>query len=233
MIMYGVNRAPDVGQNSSDECCMCGEIWHEGQEGWILCDTDGCENTVCVQCTNKLSLIVSELFYCPLCAGSCNSAAASAGAAVASAVVAATELEKLPLSFKALQKVLSNLVKSPENQKYRKLRLENKKVKELFDFESVLNVLTSVGFVRKQCPREQQHNDNGTTTTSQTEEVLILEGEVHVSQIKDLLDVFEGLSTQEHADEKEVAENKQCDDDGKRKTADDTDTVDDAKKQRT
>ena len=233
--MYGVNRAPDVGQNSNDECCMCGEVWHEGQEGWILCDTEDCENTVCVKCTSKLSLIVSELFYCPLCAGAGNSAAASAGAAVASAVVAATELEKLPLSFKALQKVLSNLAKSPDNQKYRKLRLENKKVKELFDFESVLNVLTSVGFVRKQCPREQQHNDNGTTTASQTEEVLILEGEVHVSQIKDLLDVFEGLSTQQHEDEKEVAENEneQCDVDGKRKAADDTDTVDDAKKQRT
>ncbi len=152
-------------------------------------------------------------------------------AAVSSVVIAATELEKLPLSFKALQKVLSNLVKSPENPKYRKLRLENKKVKELFDFESVLNVLTSVGFVRKQYPREQQHNDNETTTTSQTEEVLILEGEVHVSQIKDLLDVFEGLSPQQHADENEVAENKQ--DDGKRIAVDDTDTVDDAKKQRT
>jgi len=52
LIMYGVNRAPDVGQNSSDECCMCGEVWHEGHEGWILCDTDGCENTVCVKCVN-------------------------------------------------------------------------------------------------------------------------------------------------------------------------------------
>lgn len=231
--MYGVNRAPDVGQNSNDECCMCGEVWHEGQEGWILCDTEDCENTVCVKCTSKLSLIVSELFYCPLCAGAGNSAAASAGAAVASVVVAATELEKLPLSFEALQKVLSNLVKSPANPKYRKLRLENKKVKELFDFESVLNVLTSVGFVRKQYPREQQHNDNETTTTSQTEEVLILEGEVHVSQIKDLLDVFEGLSSQQAADKKEVAENKQDDDDCKRKSADDSATVDDAKKQRT
>lgn len=76
---YRATDDDDVGGNSSDECCVCGKVWQEGQQGWVLCDTDGCDSTVCVQCTTTLSLIVSELFYSPLCAGTGISAAASAG----------------------------------------------------------------------------------------------------------------------------------------------------------
>ena len=161
-------------------------------------------------------------------------------AAVTSAVAACTELEKLPLSFKATQKILSNLVKAPEEPKYRKLRLENKRVKELLDFDPVLNILSAVGFARKQCPREQK-NDTETKTTTQTEEVLVLEGEVPISQIKDLLNIFEGLSPQQqHSNnEQEAGENK-CDssspssreENKRRKVDDDTETIDDTKKQR-
>jgi hypothetical protein len=218
--MFGLGRSNgtnDVGENSNDECCMCGEDWHEGETGWVLCDTEDCENTVCQQCTNLLSLSVSELFYCPLCAGKGNSAAATAGAAVVSAVAACSELlEKLPLSFKATHKILSNLLKSPEEARYRKLRItENKKVKELIDYEPVLNILTTVGFVRKQCAREQKNVDE---TTTPTEEVLILEGEVPILQIQDLLNIFEGLTPQPQnnqlseskrkADDEKLDENK-------------------------
>jgi len=200
---------------------MCGEAWHEGKKGWVLCDTSECENTVCQNCTSLLSLSVSELFFCPLCAGSGNSAAATAGATVVSAVAACSELEKLPLSFKATQKILSNLLKSPDEAKYRKLRIgENKKVKELLDYEPVLNILTSVGFARKNCPRESKSESK--TTTPPTEEVLILEGEVPTSQIRELLNVLEGL-TPTPTPNNQVSESK-------RKANDET--ANDAKKQR-
>jgi hypothetical protein len=218
--MFGSNRTNDVGENSNDECCICGEEWQEGEKGWVLCDAEECENTVCQKCTSLLSLSVSELFYCPPCAGSGNSAAATAGAAIVSAVAACSELEKLPLSFKATQKILTNLLKSPEEAKYRKLRItENKKVKELLDYEPVLNILTSVGFVRKHCPREQEIEDE---TITPTEEVLILEGEVPISQIRDLLNILEGLTPQPQNDQKS---------DSKRK-ADDEIVHDENKKQR-
>ncbi len=200
---------------------MCGEAWHEGKKGWVLCDTTECENTVCQNCTSLLSLSVSELFFCPLCAGSGNSAAATAGATVVSAVAACSELEKLPLSFKATQKILSNLLKSPDEAKYRKLRIgENKKVKELLDYEPVLNILTSVGFARKNCPRESKSESK--TTTPPTEEVLILEGEVPTLQIRELLNVLEGL-TPTQTPNNQVSESK-------RKVNDET--ANDAKKQR-
>jgi hypothetical protein len=217
--MFGSNRTSDVGENSNDECCMCGEVWHEGGKGWVLCDTADCENTVCQSCTTLLSLSVSELFYCPLCAGSGNSAAAAAGATVVSAVAACSELEKLPLSFIATQQILSNLLKAPEEPKYRKLRIaENKKVKELLDYEPVLNILTSVGFTRKHCPREQQIEDE---TITPTEELLILEGEVPISQVRDLLNILEGLTPKQQQND-QVSESK-------RKAEDEA--VDDAKKQ--
>ena len=220
-MMFGSNRNNDFGENSNDECCMCGEAWHEGKKGWVLCDTSECENTVCQNCTSLLSLSVSELFFCPLCAGSGNSAAATAGATVVSAVAACSELEKLPLSFKATQKILSNLLKSPDEAKYRKLRIgENKKVKELLDYEPVLNILTSVGFARKNCPRESKSESK--TTTPPTEEVLILEGEVPTSQIRELLNVLEGL-TPTPTPNNQVSESK-------RKANDET--ANDAKKQR-
>ena len=220
--MFGNDRRCDVGENSNDECYMCGEEWIEGKNGWVLCDT--CENTVCPKCVSSLSLSVSELFYCPLCAGSGNSAAATAGATVVSAVAACSELEKLPLSFKATQKILSNLLKSPDDPKYRKLRIgENKKVRELLDYEPVLNILTSVGFARKQCPRESKSSENDTKTTLPTEEVLILEGEVPILQIRDLLNILEGLTPQKPTND-EASESK-------RKAEDEI--AADSKKQRT
>ena len=221
MMMIGNDRRGDVGENSNDECYMCGEEWIEGKNGWVLCDT--CENTVCPQCVSSLSLSVSELFFCPVCAGSGNSAAATAGATVVSAVAACSELEKLPLSFKATQKILSNLLKSPDDPKYRKLRIgENKKVRELLDYEPVLNILTSVGFARKQCPRESKSSENDTKTTLPTEEVLILEGDVPFSQIRDLLNILDGLTPQTPTND-QVSE-------GKRKA--DDETTADSKKQR-
>ena len=220
--MIDNDRRNDNGEHSNDECYMCGEEWYEGKKGWVLCDT--CENTVCPKCTSILSLSVSELFYCPLCAGSGNSAAATAGATVVSAVAACSELEKLPLSFKATQTILSNLLKCPDDEsKYRKLRIaENKKVKELLDYEPVLNILKSVGFARKHCPRESK-SETETGTTLPTEEVLILEGEVPTSQIRDLLDVLEGLTPQTPKND-QVCESK--------RKAVDNETADDAKKQR-
>lgn len=76
---------------------------------------------------------------------------------MATAVAACAELEKLPLLFKATRKILSNLVSKPDEMKYRRLRLENKAVKELIDLEPVLNILSSVGFTRKQCKRFKIH----------------------------------------------------------------------------
>lgn len=214
------NNNYDTGGNSNDECCMCGEEWNECKKGWVLCDTSHCENTVCDRCTTLLSLSVSELFYCPLCAGSGNSAAATAGATVVSAVTACSELAKLPLSFKATRKILTNLARSPEEPKYRKLRIgENKKVKELLDFEPVLNILSSVGFVRKSCPREKTNN---TETNLCTEEVLVLEGEVPTSQIGELLSILESLAPE--------TQNSQETSKGKRKANDAADK--DPKRQR-
>lgn len=149
-------------------------------------------------------------------------------AAVTSAVASCTELEKLPLSFKATQKILSNLITFPEELKYRKLRLSNKRVKELVDFEPVLNILTSVGFVRRQCPRDQKTQHDAETITP-TEEVLILDGDVPMSQIRDLLDILESL-TKQHEVTEQFGKNTR--DGGKRKADDDTEPVDDAKKHR-
>ena len=59
-------------------------------------------------------------------------------------------------------------------------------MKELLDFAPVLNILASIGFARKHCPRESK-SENETGSTMPTEEVLILEGEVPTSQIRDLL----------------------------------------------
>lgn len=182
----------NVGEESNDECYICGIEWTEGTQGWVLCDTDQCPNTVCITCTSALSLSVSELFYCPSCAGSGDSAAAVVGAAVASAVAACVELEKLPLSFKATRRILENLVAKPDEPKYRRLRLENKAVKELIDLEPVLNILTSIGFTKKLCDRSIPHDSD--TTTTPKEELLILEGLVPVDRIHDLLEIFDGMS---------------------------------------
>lgn len=197
--------AAGIGEKSSDFCCMCGDEWADGKTGWILCDSYGCENTVCSTCTTTLSLSVSELFYCPLCSGSGTSAAAAAGGAVASAVAACSSLEALPLSFKTTQKILTNLLNKPDEQKYRKLRMENKSVKQLVDLEPVLNILIYIGFVRTQCARQIKTKKQGETNVDAnlppTEDVLLLEGQVPINQVKELLDIMNGLSQQDEENE--------------------------------
>ena len=178
-----------------DECCICGAEWNEGQQGWVLCDSHTCENTVCRKCTSKLSLLVSEQFYCPICSGSGESAAATVGGEISTAVAACLQLEKLPLSFSTVQKILTNLQQYPDEQKYRKLRLENKSVKELCDLEPVLNILTSVGFVRTHCARQSKKKKNTDTDLPPTEEVLLLEGPVPTTQVNELLQILNGLSS--------------------------------------
>lgn len=188
----------NIGGESNDECSICGAEWAEGCQGWVLCDTNQCPNTVCPSCTSTLSLSVSNLFYCPSCAGSGDSAAAAVGGSIATAVSAISELEKLPLSFKATRRVLSNLVSKPDEMKYRKLRLENKAVKELVDLEPVLNILISVGFTREFCDRVASES---TTTANTKEEVLILEGAVPLDQINELLEIFDGVSNDNDQDQ--------------------------------
>ena len=198
----GSGITTNIGENSNDECCICGDEWN-GEKGWVLCDSSGCENTVCSKCTSTLCLSVSELFYCPICSGSLASAAATAGGAVATAVSACTALEKLPLSFKTVQKILTNLLKHPDEPKYRKLRLENKSVKELCDLEPVLNILTYVGFVRTQCvrqPSKKTTNVNATADLQHTEEVLLLEGPLPTGQVNELLQILNGLSGEDNID---------------------------------
>lgn len=181
------------GEDSNDECCVCGDEWSIGQQGWVLCDGENCENTVCAKCTSMLSLSVSELFYCPICAGSGESAAAVVGGAVAAAVAACSELEKLPLSFNATKRILTNLLTNQDEVKFRKMRLENKRVKELVDLEPVLNILTSVGFVRMQVEREAK-SVSTSEELSPKEEVLLLEGTLPIDQIEALLKIMDGLS---------------------------------------
>jgi hypothetical protein len=106
---------------------------------------------------------------------------------------ACVELEKLPLSFRTTKQILSNLLKSPAEAKYRKLRLEYKAVKDLVDLEPVLNILTSVGFVRKNCARDIQSNtmkSNQTEVLLPTENLLLLEGPIQTAQINELLKVM-------------------------------------------
>ena len=105
IMMMSARAVGGIGESSDDDCCVCGDVWTEGQHGWLLCDAGGCENTVCPKCASTLSLSVSELFYCPMCAGSGQSAAATAGGAVATAVAACAELENLPLSFKTTKRI--------------------------------------------------------------------------------------------------------------------------------
>ena len=148
---------------------------------------------------------------------------------MATAVAACAELEKLPLSFKATRKILSNLVSKPDEMKYRRLRLENKAVKELIDLEPVLNILSSVGFTRKQCKRFISDNASGENNhNSCKEEVLILEGSLPIDLINEMLEIFDGISNdvgtyrKENQDTNEsssqvpgtVAANNEC---GKRK----------------
>mmetsp|Transcript_26094 Transcript_26094/g.75342 ORF Transcript_26094/g.75342 Transcript_26094/m.75342 type:complete len:266 (-) Transcript_26094:141-938(-) len=183
-------QASEAGEDSNDECCICGNDWTEGAAGWVLCDT--CENVVCPVCTTSLGLIVSDLFYCPPCSGAGQSAAATVGGAVATAVAACTELETLPLSFKAVQRILSNLCKSPDEVKYRRLRLENPSVRKYVDLDPVLRILTSIGFVRTE--EERAVEEGSQSDRPPVEQILVLEGDVDVGQIKELLEILDGLS---------------------------------------
>jgi hypothetical protein len=139
--------------------------------------------------------LVSDLFYCPTCAGSGNSAAATIGGAIATAVSAIVELEKLPLSYNTTKQILSNLVNHPNEAKYRKLRLENKAVRELVDLEPVLNILTSIGFVRLNCARQRKLKDVNDKANGlpPTEQVLQLNGPLPESQINELLQIMNSL----------------------------------------
>ena len=61
---------PPAADGSDDECCVCG-AWFpdEGDSGWVLCDHENCDNTVCSECIARLGLTVSsdEPYYCPTC----------------------------------------------------------------------------------------------------------------------------------------------------------------------
>eukprot|EP00729_Bicosta_minor_P008272 gene8272-15118_t len=95
------------GEVGADECCMCNKRWQPGLDGWPLCDSNGCSNVVCNECTAMMSLLVSDLFYCPECAGSGVSAAALAGGAIASAVKACSELVPFPRTLRAPSRKLA------------------------------------------------------------------------------------------------------------------------------
>lgn len=174
--------------------------WTEGAAGWVLCDA--CENVVCPLCTTSLGLLVSDLFYCPPCSGSGQSAAATVGGAVATAVAACAELEALPLSFKAVHRILRNLSKSPDEIRYRRLRLENPAVKKYVDLDPVLRLLASIGFVRKEEERsveEGSQSDDKCNNKPPVEQVLVLEGDVDVGLIQEFLNVLDGLSSESSA----------------------------------
>lgn len=206
MFSAGGAAAVDVGECSNDECCICGQEWTDGEKGWVLCDSISCENCVCASCTQNLGLIVSDLFYCPPCSGSGESAAATVGGAVATAVAACAELEALPLSFKAVQKILLNLSRTPDEPKYRKLRLENKAVKKYVDLEPVLRILSSIGFVRREeertVPVVPDQESSEARSLPQVEQVLVLEGSVDVGQIKEILEILDGLSPENNTNQR-------------------------------
>ena len=135
------------------------------------------------------------------------------GGAVATAVAACTELEALPLSFRAVQKILSNLSKCPDEVKYRRLRLENPAVRKYCDLDPVLRILTSIGFVRKE--EERVVEEGSQTDKPPVEQVLVLEGDVDVGQIKELLEILDGLSSENNVDRTKVEEaNVKKNDDG-------------------
>lgn len=198
-----------TGGDSNDDCFICGTRWVAGFEGWVLCDA--CPNTVCPVCTSSLSLSVGEMFYCPACAGSGESAAAMVGGGMAMAVTACAELKKLPLSFRATRRILSNLVSKPHDMKYRKLRFENKVVKELIDIEPVMNILVSVGFTRRICERSLSENTKNTTNQTRKEEVLLLEGTIPLDHVNNLLEIIDGISSDSsHQVNEETHKNEPC-----------------------
>lgn len=167
--------------DKEDECVLCGKLWDPSCKGWPLCDA--CPNTCCKECASVL--IVGEDFYCPECCNHPNqstSAAAAVGGAISSAIRVCSEVsERLPLSAKAIQQILRNLLKDPTNPKYRKLRLRNPKVRELLDLDPCRRILTHVGFTE--------------TLLAKDDPVLILleDTPVEASELQQLLDILEGL----------------------------------------
>lgn len=183
----------DLGANSPDECSVCGRTWSKSDEGWPLCDS--CDGVVCKDCVAGLNLVVSDLFYCPTCSGAGETAAATAGGAVASAVKACADIDGLPMSKKALRRVLQNLLDSPDEAKFRKLRLSNKKVKELLDLEPVRRILESVGFT--QCDEITTIPD---TDEKQRSQVLVLEGNIDVEQVAKFVEILDSLDDESKGD---------------------------------
>ena len=108
---------------------------------------------------------------------------------MATAIAVCSELESLPLSQKAIHAILRNLAKEPGNPKYRKLRLNNIKVKSLLDLDPCRRLLTLVGFAEKEVDKEP---------------VLILEGSVNIDELKQLLDIMDGLTDEANAETKTV-----------------------------
>eukprot|EP00980_Cylindrotheca_fusiformis_P000982 scaffold265_cov131-Cylindrotheca_fusiformis.AAC.17 len=187
------------GEDSNDECFLCGKLWDPSCKGWPLCDA--CPNTCCTECASVL-IVGDGDFYCPSCTSNGQSAAAAVGGAIASAVrVCSQIIDELPVSAKAIQTILRNLQKDPNNPKYRKLRLRNKKVQELLDLDPCRRVLTMVGFTETMQP--------SATSQSDDEPMLVLldDHRVDAGELQQLLDIFEGL--QEPAvPEKDTAEKK-------------------------
>jgi len=188
------HNGQDIGESSEDESCLCGKLWTPDQPGWPLCDTPNCPNTVCAQCAQIHQLIVSELFFCPPCAGSGQSAAATVGGAVATAVAAlSSALERLPMSRATLRKILDNIQQHPRDPKFRRLRLENRSIKEYIDLEPVRRILTSIGFVQKEEPRVNTKEG----VLPPTESFLVLEGDFDVDFVREIIDVLDGLSSKD------------------------------------
>ena len=182
----------NIGENSDDECCLCGKLWEPYCTGWPLCDTPNCPNVCCTDCSR--ALIVSDQFYCPMCSGSGQSAAATVGGAVASVVQVCNEIDSLPLSQKAIKSILRNLIKHPEDEKYRRLRLNNPRVKSLLDLDPCRRLLSQIGFVETTDELPNNNNDNN------KEPVLLLEGSVDAKEVQQLLDIFEGVLEEEKED---------------------------------
>ena len=164
-----------------DECCLCGRIWTDGDQGWPLCDSAGCSNVVCAICTSAVH--VAELFFCPPCSGSGISAAAVAGGGVAAAVISCKDLGDNPPSLRALQRVISNLLESPYEAKFRRLRLANPKVKVLLDVPPARRILACVGFTEV---------DTGESAAAEPD--LVCEGDVDCELLERLLQVLCGLT---------------------------------------
>ena len=73
-------------------------------------------------------------------------------------------------------------------------------MKKYVDLAPVLRILTSIGFVRKEEERSveegSQSSDDKSNNKPPVEQVLVLEGNVDVGQIKDLLNILDGLSSE-------------------------------------